>query len=416
MDNNSSYGVNFIEDYIRCYQYAYSFDLFLEEVLSYNYKFIEFVGGYSTQVSSNLPMTNYTEKPFVVDYELVPSLGLTLDTINYERFGVNPYAFLATSAFFQLYLNLKKFKVILGSRYEFNSLFEESISNPRIAVLYSVNKNNGFRVSAGKAYKPPAGNLMFQSIAFPVSTADNPDAIIYAVVPNTNLLPEYITSYEIGYRGAFFDRNISADVAVYYNTIENMIVPGYINASSIYPNVAVFGDKEELARTWVNTSIAETNYYGIDLALTINNIYNPANVKLSLFGTYTFGNETLPNGEEIDYLRGIPKYMFKINISANPYRKSYIKLENTLMSGWHRSFLPEKDFYVNSDYPHIPGYFISDLIIGYRMHTNLNVFLKFTNLTGANYGGIDGTSLDVDLRYNPQHGASFRFGLSFILN
>ena len=166
---------------------------------------------------------------------------------------------------------------------------------------------------------------------------------------------------------------------------------------------------------YVNTREAVTEFYGIDLAVTFKDIYKPMNLDVQMSGTYTYGSERLDSGESIKYLRGIPNYMFKINISGR-YRKAYLNIENTLMSSWRRSYLPRKDYYSKSDYSKINGYFVTDFTFGFRFHKNLNGFIRVINLFNAKYGGIDATSMDADLRYNPQLGTATKIGLSFILN
>jgi hemoglobin/transferrin/lactoferrin receptor protein len=415
LDENSSYGVNFIPSFTRCYQYSESLDAFFEQIFTYNHKFLEVIGGISSQFSNNLPLTNYSQKPYVYDYQILPSVEIKIDTSNYEMFGINPYAYVFMSGFMQVYFDLRKFKIVGGIRQEYNTLFSESISNPRLAILYSINNNHSLRLSTGKAYKPPAGNLLFQSLAFPNNIDGETDSVHYATVPNPKLLPEYFESHEFGYRGNFFNRNLWVDFALYYNTVDNLIVSNYIDPRGTYIN-AVVPEGNELARIFVNTKEATTRFYGIDIAITIRNIYAPKNVNIRLSSSYTNGKETLSTNESIQYLRGIPSYMFKINISGNPSRKTYLNIENTIMSGWQRSFLPYRDYYTFPEYPDIKGYFNMDITYGYRIHNNLNCFVKIVNVFDSNYGGIDATSLDVDLRYNPQLGRSIRYGLSFIMN
>jgi outer membrane receptor protein involved in Fe transport len=315
----------------------------------------------------------------------------------------------------QVYLDFKKLKIVGGLRTGFNTLFKEPIIIPRIAILYSINSNHSFRISSGQAYKPPAGNLLFQSLAFPINPDNETDSVMYSVIPNTNLQPEYFEAHEFGYRGAFFKKNILIDFAFYYNTVKNLIISTFINPKIYYDNAIM--PEGEFSRFYLNNKDALTQFYGIDVVLTIKNIYKPKNINATISGTYTFGSERLSSGETIKYLRGIPTYMFKINFYGNPTRRFYIKIENTIMSGWKRSFLPNKEYYqLNSDYPNIKGYYIADVILGYRIHKNLNIFAKISNIFNSKYGGIDATSFDIDLRYNPQMGENLRLGLTFIMN
>ncbi len=416
LDENSSFGVNFIPGFEKAYQFALSSDIFVEQMFTYSFRFVEILGGVSSQFSVNHPLTNYTQKPYDYEREFIFSTDISINTTDFEQFGYNPYAYIFASEFVQAYLNFDRLKVVGGIRLEHNSLFSETIFNPRLAVLYSFSSDHSVRLSTGKAYKPPAGNLLFQSLAFPFDMDGDKDSIYYALIPNPYLRPEYFESHELGYRGNLLGKRLNVDFALYYNRIENLIVSNMINPQLFYANAFV-PNEDELARIYVNNYEAITRFYGVDLALTINNIYAPRNIKLKLSGSYTYGTETLPTGETIRFLRGIPNYMFKANLSGRITRKSYLNIENTLMSGWRRSFLPNKNYYNEQpEYPIIKGYFVTDLTYGYRVHNNLNMFIKVLNLFNTQYGGIDATTLDVDLRYNPQLGRNVRFGLSFMFN
>ena len=216
LDENSSFGVNFIPNIVRAYQFASSIEGYFEQLITYNYKFIEVVGGLSSRFSFDMPMTNFKSNPYSVDFEIEPSTIITIDTVNYDKFGENLHAFINASAFIQTYFNLHKFKVVGGLRYDYNTLFEENITTPRLALLYSLNKNHSFHLSTGTAYKPPTGNQMFQSLAFPYVNQFNGDSgIYYVAIPNPQLLPEEFKSHEFGYRGNVFENRLLIDFALY---------------------------------------------------------------------------------------------------------------------------------------------------------------------------------------------------------
>lgn len=413
LDENSSFGINFGEGIEQAYQFAFSGDFELEHVITYNHKFFEIVGGINSQFSMNLPNSNYLDKPFITDIDFEPALTLTIDTINYDNFGYNPHMFVNFSAFAQGYLNLDKLKIVGGVRAEANSFFEEGVFTPRIAFLYKLNNNHSIRISSGKAYKPPTSNQMFQSAAFLEPTTDGSDSVHYAFIPNIKLRPEYFTAHEVGYRGSFFGKNINIDLAVYYNTIEQLITSAQVDPRKIYPN-AIVNDGADLARQFVNSKQELTTLYGIDASIWLNNIYGPKKLSLRLSGTYTQGSEKLENGESIPFLRGIPQYMVKLNISAEPFRRIFFDMENTVMSSWQRSYMPRKDFYdIYPEYAKIDGYYVADLTLGYKVQHYLNAYIKVKNIFNAKYGGIDAWGLDTDLRYNPQYGNTVQFGLIF---
>lgn len=416
MDENSSFGVNFIPDFVKAYQFAASHELTADQVFTYNHKFLELIGGVSTQIAMNLPLTNYLQKPFKYDFELEPSTTITIDTTDFNKFGLNPHAFLNLSCFFQAYLNFNKLKIVGGFRTEYNTLFAEKAFSPRLGILYSINENHSLRASTGKAFRPPSGNQLFQSTAFRFLPPGQTDSTIYyVVIPNPKLLPEYFNAHELGYRGYFLGRKMAVDLALYFNTIENLILSNFTDASDFYP-VVFQSPSDEFTRININSTAAETRLTGLDMAITFRHVVPKRNLDIRVSGTYMYGSQTLSTGQSIRYLRGIPNYMFKIGISGNPFRRAYLNIESTIMGPWNRTFIPEDDSPLAKEYSQIDGYFVTDLLFGYRARKNLNLFLKINNIFDANYGGIDATGMDADLRYNPQTGINIRIGMTFMLN
>ena len=86
------------------------------------------------------------------------------------------------------------------------------------------------------------------------------------------------------------------------------------------------------------------------------------------------------------------------------------------MSKFQKLFNTNYSSFIFGNYSETNGFYTIDLIGGFRFHKNLNLYLKIINLLNKEYGGIDGTGYDVDLRYNPQLGRNIRFGMTFILN
>jgi hemoglobin/transferrin/lactoferrin receptor protein len=413
MDENSSYGINFIPNITKAYQFAFSNDTELEQLFTFHGKNFEAITGAGLQFAFNLPQTNYTAKPISPDYDTEAAIKIELDTINFNNFGYNAHAFVNAYSFAQFYLHLKNFHLVAGLRGDANTLFENAVINPRIALSYTLNKYHSFRFSLGSAYKTPSANQMFQSLAHK-EIIDSTESIYYSIIPNTKLKPETFDSFELGYRGFFFDRKLSIDVAGYYNKIRNLITMQFIDPSLQYSN-AIKSDNANYARNYINSPSAETNLYGIDASIGLHNL-SKKNITIKLSGTLTAGKEKLNSGESIDYLRGIPQSMFKLNISGNISRRTYLNIENTFMDSWQRSFMPSKDFYAYQDYSNINGYFTTDITLGLLLHKNLNAYAMVKNVFNAKYGGIDATSTDADLKYNPQQGRTFKAGLTFSFN
>ncbi|MCD4794018.1 MAG: TonB-dependent receptor [Bacteroidales bacterium] len=410
MDNNSSYGVTFIPEHDKVYQYSASNDIFGEEVITYFGKYFEITGGISFQLSVDLPYTNYLLEPFEKEQynKIIEKPG---DFEDYKSFGLNPYSFFNISEFIQTYFEFNKFIVMGGIRHDYNSLYEASSFNPRAAVLYKLDSKTTVRASYGRAFKAPAGNVVYNSLAYPIGV----DSIFYAVVPNTDLKPEFFRAYEFGIRRKLIKDKVFVNLAFYYNKTDNIITTAYVNPKELnLPNAV--NDTVEPARTYINSEGAESKLFGLDGSLVIINPVNKYKLKVELIGTITKGREILPDGDVIEFFRTMPSYIGKGKVSLSPSRRTYLIVQTTWMSRVQKIFKTNYGSFIFGDYSESNGFFTIDLTGGFRFHKNLNIFFKINNLLDKTHSGIDGTGYDVDLRYNPQLGRNIRFGMTFLLN
>lgn len=412
-DPSSSYGVTFTSEQLpdTYYQYTSSNDVYFEELVNFNYKKLELTAGFTLDAGLDLPLTNYSEKPF--DVERFESELLDMQAKDsLEAFGFNPYFYANTALFLQAYYNIGNFYLMAGMRNDFNGLYGERSFNPRGAVLYKFSENFSARLSAGRAYKAPSGNQMYESLAFP-NMEDG--GIHYAVVPNPDLAPEYFRSYELGFRNKWFKGKLRSDISFFYNYIGNLITSGYVNPEKMGLYQANNYYSEELARTSVNSNGAESKLFGADMNLTLNEIWNDR-IRLYFSATITGGQEILPSGEVLQYIRSMPPYTGKAGVRIKPTKRTYINIHSTWVSGWERLFIPPIDRILEENYSEVSGYLVFDMTAGINFHKNLNIWLKVINLSDERYGGIDGTGYDIDLRYNPQLARTMRFGMTFNLN
>lgn len=417
LDPNSSYGVNFTPDGDKMYQYYEANDIFAEQMLTYNYKFFEIVFGLTAQFSADRPFTNYLNEPFDPnDVFTIPKFSIEVSK-DYDEFGDNFYAFNSFAQFVQTYFDFKNLKVMLGARNDYNSLFDTASISPRAAAIYKFGKNFSVRGSYGQAFKPPAGNQIFNSLAFQSQTPEGDTAIYYAFLPNVNLKPEYFSSLETGIRMDLFQNKVQLDISTFHNRTKNLITAGTIDPKELgYENS--HNPDIQPARIYVNSTDAEVILDGVVLNLRLNNIID-RKFKLSLevsTTTIISGREVLPNGDEIDFYRGVPRHTGKFKTDIRYGKRWYFKIFNYASSSWQRQYLPYKDYYANDYYKTVPGYFVSDFVMGFRFHRNLNLFWRINNLGDKNYAGIAVTGTDVDLYYNPQRGTSSVIGMSFLLN
>lgn len=211
-----------------------------------------------------------------------------------------------------------KLKFVASLRYDKNPNFKGTL-NPRIALVYDGNKNHYFRVSYQNGYRYPS---LFEALSFvnngnvrrvggltdaerglgylansytlasvtKYTAAVNADVAngvnrTQAALNNKGLLeianlkaaePERINSYEIGYKGFFFNKRLYLDVDVYYNVYDGFLgqvevaVPtsGDVGTDEAALDMLARANQSRY-RVYTNSKNQYKNY-GIGLGLTYN--------------------------------------------------------------------------------------------------------------------------------------------------
>jgi outer membrane receptor for ferrienterochelin and colicin len=119
------------------------------------------------------------------------------------------------------WLVLPSLELSAGLRYDLDTFITPTIS-PRGALVYHVNSNHAFRFSSSIAYRPPttfdiglsALNLLTLP-GLPPSTS--------VVLGSTDLKPEKIISYELGYQGWWWEHRLRARVTGFFNHVSDLI-------------------------------------------------------------------------------------------------------------------------------------------------------------------------------------------------
>lgn len=413
MDNNSSYGLTFLENQENSYIYSASDDIFAEQLLTYTpVPNLEIVSGASYQYSGNLPVTNYLSEPFNVNsYEAFMEKDLEPNRL-FGDFGLNTFTFSNISTFMQFYYVRKKLTLMGGLRYDINSLYGNKI-NPRIAMLYKLGKRTSITASYGKAYLAPTGSMAYQSQAY--AGGINNDSIYYQVIPNNDLEPEDFTAYDFGIRRKFF-RNIYVDLTFFYNEIQNLIVDTYIPLKDLDLPLAIVETDSSLVRTKINSSQAKSTLYGVQANIKFKNIIESVKLNMDLSVTLAQKSEKLPEiGSIIGSFELMPNHIGQLRISLQPFKRFYVQFDNVWMSKWLRVLIPFEEIY-EDPYESVDGFYTLDALINFSASDKLNAYVKFNNILDEKYGGLSATGTDMDLPSNPQLERSIRFGLTYNFN
>ncbi len=119
------------------------------------------------------------------------------------------------------WLVLPSLELSAGLRYDLDTFITPTMS-PRGALVYHVNPNHAFRLSASVAYRPPTaievGINMLNSVTLPGFPS-----IPSSILGWTDVKPEQIVSYEIGYQGWWWKHRLRTRVTWFFNHISDLI-------------------------------------------------------------------------------------------------------------------------------------------------------------------------------------------------
>lgn len=419
MDNNSNFGVTFINNTDQVYRYAASRDILFEQLFTVMPSGgLEIMSGLTYQYSGNLPLTNFLESPFRESkYNFFSTKIDLLDTLT-NNFGFNPLVYHNFSVFSQAYYSVKSFRFMGGVRFDDNSRYGMRLS-PRLAGLYIMSPRTSFRGSVSFAYKAPASSLAYQSLA--VRTGKNPDSLLYLSIPNHDLEPEQFMAVELGLikkTAKGFNFNLS----LYYNEIRNNIIESDVLLKDLHLPLAVLTSDSARVFQPINVKHSIYRFYGLQATFKTNDIVKSIHLNGELSLTVARKSTEFPDilqyvADSLSFsnFKLVPKHNGQLKVSMRPTRNLYVQVTSTWASSWLRVIIPVKSLYEQllKDYD---GFYSMDIVADYKIGANINSFIKVTNVFDERYGGRSYSGLNTPLPYNPQTGRSISFGLTYTLN
>lgn len=249
------------------------------------------------------------------DYIIVPDGNYF---INPDDTGKN-LDYWKVGGFVQSSISLLNDKVKISSvvRVDKNQYFKPKI-NPRLAIVYSPAPSHNIRISAQNGYRFPSIFEAFSNInsggrkrvgGLPVMSngifensytqasitafqravqtdvntsgmalneAIKKEEALLKKNPYTYLQPEYVTSFEAGYRAALFNERLNLDMDFYYNTYKNLMaqidanIPKRQHPDSIGYYLQS-NSRQNLYRLWTNSKTISYNYgasFGVSYELS----------------------------------------------------------------------------------------------------------------------------------------------------
>jgi outer membrane receptor protein involved in Fe transport len=128
---------------------------------------------------------------------------------------------------------LPSLEVSTGLRYDLDTFITPTLS-PRGALVYHLNANHAFRVSSSIAYRPPTSNEASLSILNPLTLPGLPP-LTTVVLGSTDVKPEQIISYEVGYQGWWWEHRLRTRVTGFFNHISDLIAFRNLTGNPLNP-------------------------------------------------------------------------------------------------------------------------------------------------------------------------------------
>jgi iron complex outermembrane recepter protein len=132
----------------------------------------------------------------------------------------------------------QKLTLVAGARYDLDTFIHATIS-PRVALLYTVIPDHTLHATISVGYRPPTLSDRISSVTAVTSLPLPPPFGVTTVAfqGSTNLRPEEIVSYEIGYQGWFWGHRLRIRTDLFFNHISNLI-----STMSTSPTTVVFAN------------------------------------------------------------------------------------------------------------------------------------------------------------------------------
>jgi outer membrane receptor protein involved in Fe transport len=369
---------------------------------------MEILAGFDTRMYVIVPDGNYFINPIA---------NKTFENIDYKRYG----------GFISVNKKLWKEKLKLGMafRLDKNDYFNTK-TNTRISSVYAISKTQSVRMSFQNGIRYPSifeafsnvnsggvkrvGGLKIMSDGIfengwlkssidNFQTAVNNDINTIGLSKNeaieknktllkgndyTYLHPEHVASFEIGYRGFFFDKKLYVDADFYYNNYQSFIaqvemsVPNTTISDSI-PTTLYEKLSQKRYRMWTNSKTTVHSYgFGINLKYdVIKGLNVSGNMSYS-----NFINNNATDGLEDGF--NTPKWMTNISVSKENIFK---KVGAAISWRWQDNFYYQS-FLVNGK---VPAQSVLDAQLNYTFTKQMiKIKMGATNLLNKYYTSILG--------------------------
>lgn len=294
-----------------------------------------------------------------------------------------------TGAFLQLQYNLKQYlKFTLGSRYDYNSIYGESI-NPRGGIVFSPGHKFTAKLLYGTAFLAPSRHLAYESYGTLVSSDSGKTYHSdFLNLPNPNLKPQKINTTEFSAK-SFFTENMSASVEAYYSTLTGIIAPiADSGNTNIYNG---YYKTYPVKYIQVNGNIGEQTVYGLTVQLDYySKMGTNSQISLNAAFSYVDGTTDLDGSGPMvrRNLPGVAPYTFRAGgtLTINKFSIS----PRVIILGKQRTFnsasIKPNDI---TKYQELNGYTLLNCNILYHFKGGISGFFIGENLLDQRYRNVN---------------------------
>jgi iron complex outermembrane receptor protein len=295
-----------------------------------------------------------------------------------------------TGGYAQLeYKPLDQLKFVATGRVD-RTTYEEARFSPRFAAVWSFLPNHSLRVSFNKAFLLPsiseyflrvlAGGVDLSSLAI-----NNPGELtpIYAV-GNTELVPERIEGFEVGYKGIFLDNKLFITLDGYVNKVEDFITDLLQGVNPAYPfNGAPAGLSEVVKAQLPGLTILPSGETAVVISYTNKGLVNERGLELGFNFYLTDEYLVSANWSYFDF--DIEEQQEgDILLPNNPKHKFGYSIRYTNPNGFDAEFsgrsIQAFDWAAGVFVGRIPEYHLFNLSAGYQITNRYRAGLTVTNL------------------------------------
>lgn len=190
-------------------------------------------------------------------------------------------------------------------RWDRSTLHDNRIS-PKLAAVWSADRNHTFRATFNQAFQSPNHSELFLHVPRTVTNPNTGIKSFSLYSGNEGLRVEKITGYELGYKGIILN-SVFITVDGYYNVLKDFITDLAPNVHPDYPEAVVLPGDTVKRTIWSYNNAGEVTERGMEIAF---NFYLSELLTLDL--NYAFFDFTvIEKGEKDVLLPNAPKH--KVN-------------------------------------------------------------------------------------------------------